>query len=195
MFRQTLNLTSSPRRILFLLGMALLLTVQVAQAAEPSFEVRRAESYLRDGVYRIDAELRYRLGPDLDQALRNGVALTIGIEMQVYRPRNWWFSEDVADVSLRYRLSYHALTTRYVVTNLNTDVRHSYPTLGAALYDLGQVRDFPLIDNSLLQPGRDYRVRIRSAVAIQDLPLPLRVRAYFSDAWGPESEWYTWPLR
>jgi hypothetical protein len=173
-----------------LVGSPLALAVQ-----EPSpFVVNAVYPRNVDGVIRIDADVRYSLNPVLRDALHNGVDLVIELELRVQRLRGWWLNENVAELVQRYRLGYYDLSRLYVVQNLNTGVQTTYPSLGSALYALGALRDFPLIDASLLLPEEEYRGGLRARLGIDHLPLPLRVRAYASEAWRPASEWYEWSL-
>jgi hypothetical protein len=60
---------------------------------------------------------------------------------------------------------------------------------------VGQIEGFPLLDDQVLEPDTDYRVRIRASLDIESLPTPLRLLAYFRSAWRLTSEWSTWPLQ
>jgi len=190
---------SWPRLRRALIGLGLLAGLvgsPLALAAQevPPFVVNAVYPRNVDGVIRIDADVRYSLNPVLRDALHNGVDLVIEMELRVQRLRDWWVNEDVAELVQRYRLGYYTLSRLYVVQNLNTGVQTTYPSLGSALYALGALRDFPLIDTSLLLPGEHYRGGLRARLDIDQLPLPLRVRAYASEDWRPASEWYEWSL-
>ncbi|HDP88760.1 MAG TPA: DUF4390 domain-containing protein [Thioalkalivibrio sp.] len=182
------------RRVLLGLGLiAGLVGVTPPLHADGDFVINAIYSRNVDGVIRIDADVRYNLTPVLRDALHNGVDLVIEMEVRVERVR-WWVNEDVASLVQRYRLGYYSLSRLYVVQNLNTGVQSTYPSLGSALYALGAVRDFPLMDAALLLPGEEYRAGMRTRLAVDQLPLPLRVRGYVAREWRPESEWYEWPL-
>ena len=178
-------------RWLLLLGFFLFL-VSVAWAT--GFTVVSAETRLDQNVYRLDAVIDYDLSTVTKEALNNGVPLTIQMQMQVLRRREWLWDETIADIQQRYRLEYHALARQYLVTNLNNGELHSYPSRESAIEVLGRVRDFPLLDKSLLRSGGQYYGRMRVRLDIEDLPAPLRPVAYLSADWRLTSAWYTWPL-
>ena len=96
----------------------------------------------------MDASISYELSKKVLGALDNGVPLTIQLQIQVLRQREWLWDELSADIQQRFRLEYHALARQYLVTNLNNGELNSFPTLWAATDFLGQVHDFPLIDSS-----------------------------------------------
>ena len=166
-----------------------------AQAVEDSaFEVREARSLLVNGVYRISAQVEYRLGDQALEALQHGVPLVLEIRIQVYRQREWLWSEQVAELRQRYQLRYHALSQRYLVLSFNTGVQQSFQHLDDALHTIGTLYDLPLLDARLLAPGGEYQLRLRADLDIEELPTPIRLWAYLSSGWGVKSDWYSWPL-
>jgi hypothetical protein len=52
----------------------------------------------------------------------------------------------------------------------------------------------PVIDESLLVPDRDYRVRLRALLATEQYSAPLRLLFFWRDEWQLKSEWYEWKL-
>lgn len=165
-----------------------------AARADAFFSVGSVETRLSDGVYLLDANIDYRFSGSLSDALHNGVDLVIETELEVVRERNWWGDETIASLIQRYRIGFYALSRLYVVQNLNTGVQTSFTTLSGALFSIGNVRGFPLIDASLLEDGRVYEAALRTRLAVDELPLPLRIRGYMSDEWRPASDWYRWSL-
>jgi len=190
--------TSCPlgrRSLLWLAGALLLTGLALAQpATDRGFQVLAAATRLVDGVYRLDARIRYRLSEPARQALRNGVALTIELEMEVRRPRRWLWPKTVARLHQRYRLAYHELARQYMITDLNSGLVRAFPTLTQALRHLGRLRGFPLLDYSLLETGPVYQARLRARLDLDALPTPLRLMGYFSAQWRLASPWYEWPL-
>jgi hypothetical protein len=161
----------------------------------PPFTVDHARTQLVDGVYHLNAGIRYELSPSLTDALHNGVALVFEVQVDVHRVRPWWVDAHVASLSQRYRLEYHALSRLYLVTHLNTGVQQSFFRFSSVLAFLGDLEAVPLLDATLLDEAGDYEGRLRARLAVDALPLPLRIRAFLSSEWSPESHWYTWSLR
>lgn len=175
-----------------MLLLGLLLVVQNAWAA--GFRVIDAQTRLVEGVYRLDAKIVYDFSQATLDALNSGVPLTISLEIEVLRKRDWLWDETVAELQQRFRLEYHALARQYLITNLNSGEFKSFPTRDTALEFLGNIRDFPLLDRSLLNDNEPYYAQIRTALDIEALPTPLRIVAYLSGDWRLSSEWYAWPL-
>lgn len=186
---------ASPR-IASLAFLVFLAALAGAKADSPGrFAVAHVNTQLVDDVYRLNARVDLELSAVLLDALSNGVDLYVDIDIEIIRRNTWWFDSEVAQLSQRAVLSYYALSRSYVVRNLNTGIQTTYPSLYSALHAIGEVRDLPLLDNSLLDSGEDYFARLRTRIAIEELPLPLRAQAYLSADWRLSSEWYTWSLR
>jgi len=166
----------------------------VAAAAEPGFTVLSAVTREVDEVYQLDARIDYTLSTDAREALTNGVPLTLRLDIEILRPRPLMWDEVVASLNVRYRLSYHALSRRYLVENRASGAQHSYNTLYQALTALGTIRALPVLDKRLLEVGQVYDARLRVVLDREDLPAPLRLMAYFSRAWTLNSPWFRWSL-
>ncbi len=172
-----------------------LLTPPAAARADPGFSIVRADTRLRAGVYLLDAEFDLDLTEAPLQALRSGVPLYVSIDISVTRERNWWWDETVASLAQRYRLEYHALSSLYLVVNLNTGVRRSFQEVGPALQHMGRLYDFPLLDRVLIGEAWRYMGVVRVSLDLGRLPLPLVPGAYLSSDWRLASEDYQWLLK
>lgn len=156
------------------------------------FVVRNAAVRVVDDVYLLDATARIQLPTRVRNALDSGVDLHIAYEIEVNRRRDWWFDSTVAAVVQRYRLEFHELSLQYLVTNLNTGERRSYPYLGSALNHMSRLRGFPLMDRVLIDDPAYHYLTVRMRLQREFLPLPLRTATMFSGEWQLQSEWVEW---
>lgn len=166
-----------------------------AQSDAGQFEVRSANTELRDGVYFLNASIAYRLSTEARDALHAGVPLGIRLDVEIFHPRRWWFDNENSTLLQSYQLEYHALSERYIVLNVNSGNQESFGSLGAALDYLGKIDRLPLIDAALVGDQRDYDVRLRAVLDQEQFPGPLRLLAFWRRDWSIASEWYRWPLR
>lgn len=173
----------------------LCLTAPALAQDEPMFEVEQVSADLRDGVYRVNADLMLRLSDPVREALSNGVPLYINIDLRLIRERGWWTDEILAELSQRYLLEYFELSQQYLVVNLNTEVRELFPDIDTALAYMGLLVDFPLIDQVLIDKSSSYVGEIRARLDLGRLPLPLLPNAYFSSDWNLASPWFQWRLK
>jgi hypothetical protein len=186
---------STGQRLTGLGRTALLLSLLwVASVCAAGFEVISANTRLEDDVFRLNAQIEYRFSKAALDALKNGVPLTVEIEMEIRRRRPWLWDETVYALTQRFQLEYHTLSRQYLVSNLNSGERRGFTTHLAALRFMGQIKDFPLLDRSLLVANDRYEGALRAGIDLEALPAPLRLLAYLSEDWRLGSEWYTWPL-
>jgi hypothetical protein len=177
------------------LWLMLLLTLAPGSALAENFIITGVHIRLKDNVYLLNANIDYRLTPDVLDALNNGVPITLQVDIEIQRKRSWWwFDADMANLQQRYQLQYHALSHQYLLSNINSGAFYSFHTLDSALDALGNLHDFPLLDKQLVQPGEKYEVLLHAKLDIEALPSPLRPLAYITPAWRLDSDWYTWSL-
>ena len=161
---------------------------------EGYFEVRSAATKMAKGVHLLDARLQLVLSNGALEALSSGVALRIELQMEVIRNRRFYFDATDADLTIRYELEYRPLSQRYLVRNLNSGDQDSFATLYSALNSLGRVQGLPVIDDALLEAGKNYRVRLRALLSTRQYPAPLRLLFFWRDQWQLTSEWFEWSL-
>lgn len=173
----------------------LLLALMPGPLAAADFEVGQVKTSLEEGVYLLDAEIKYRFNETVLEALNHGVPLTLEVHIQVRREGAWVWEQDTAELRLRYLISYHALTSLYEVSDLNQETSRSFVTQEAALAYLGEIQRLPIVSQQQLEEGSAYRLEIRTLLDIEALPLPLRPLAYLTPDWNLSSEWRSWPLQ
>ncbi len=161
---------------------------------EGYFEVRSATTEMNNGVHTLDARLQLVLSSEALAALESGVTLTIELQLEVIRTRRWFTDALEAELEVRYELEYRPLSQRYIVRNLNSGEQDSFATLYSALNSLGRVQNLPVIDDALLDPGRDYRIRLRAMLNTQQYPATLRLLFFWRGQWQLQSEWFEWSL-
>lgn len=173
------------------LAVLLLFSFQYSASA---FTVKSAETSLVDGVYVLDLNIDYVFSQQMVEALHRGVKITVVLDLEFLRKREYWWDERVTALQQRYELRFHALSQQYILSNLNSGVQHNFPGLNAALAVMGTVVGVPVLDRHLLEEGERYWVRLRARVDVDALPIPLRLRSLVSSSWDLESEWFSWEL-
>lgn len=173
----------------------LVLLLWSGSAAAESFVVKDVSITLQDDAYRLNARIDYRLTQEVQEALNNGVPLTLQVELVVEKVwRGFWEPSPLAR-TLRYQIRYHALTELYRVVDMQTGEEQSFVTRDAALYALGEIGDMLLVKRSELTPGEAYQLRLRADLEIESLPLPLQPLAYLGRGWRLTTGWTQWPLQ
>ena len=173
----------------------LLLLGWAGSVAAAPFVVKDLAITEKEGVYRLNTHIAYRLTPEVEEALDNGVPLTLKVGFEVGRVwRSFWEPNPVSD-TLRFQIRYHALTELYRVVNMQTGEEQNFVTQDAALYALGEIVDLELVARETLTPGVAYQLRLRADLEIESLPLPLQPLAYLGRGWRLTSGWTQWPLQ
>ena len=78
--------------------------------------------------------------------------------------------------------------------NVNSGEQDSFATLYSALNNLGRIQRLPVIDDSLLNPGSNYRARLRALLSTQQYPAALRILLFWRSEWQLKSDWYEWRI-
>ncbi len=190
-FKRPLNRLVAALFLLFVVGNSV---AQDEIRREGYFEVRSAVTKLAEGVHLLDARLQLVLSYGALEALSSGVALRIELQMEVIRERRFYFDATDAELTIRYELEYRPLSQRYLVRNLNSGDQDSFATLYSALNSLGRVQGLPVIDDALLETGKNYTVRLRALLSTRQYPAPLRLLFFWRSQWQLTSEWFEWPL-
>ena len=194
----------SRRRVPQLLrcGVMLLLCFLATSALSPVFAestaVVRSASLALDAaqdVYELTAKVEITLPEEARKGIEAGLALRVVYEIALSRVRGYWPDATVAELEQTYELSYHALSQRYLVRNLNTGEQQDFGSLQAALEQLGDVRGLPVIDADLVRGDSQYEVYLRAVVDLSTTPAALQWLLFWTDDWSATSEWFIWPLR
>ena len=170
-------------------------TVAPVVRAEASLEIRDASLALDEGVYELDASLDLRLPEDARRAIDAGLTMRLDYDIRISRMRQYLPDPDIAALVQSYEISYHALSQRYLLRNLNTGEQHDFGVLEAALERLCEVRGLPVLDAALAKEGPTYEVRIRAVLDLGKVPDALGWLLFWTDDWNATSEWYAWTLR
>lgn len=168
---------------------ALFAVPQPLLAAE-GVSVQSAEIRAVNAGYELDAQFVLNPNRTLEDALEKGVALHFVAELEITRPRSWWFNENIVEATRRMRIYYHLLLRRYVVDAGYTT--QTATTLDEALLILGRVENWQVLERGALKPGQRYAARLRLRMDASQLAKPLQMGALTSGKWGLESAWFGW---
>ena len=172
----------------------MVLLLPLAAFAEP-MQIRSAYVEPSAGVLQLSAQVDFQLPAGAQQAIRDGVELTLTFDIEITRARRFWPDEGVAQLEQRYEVLYHAVSGRFLVRNLNSGEQSSYPTLDAALEPLHRIERLPILDEALVRPKGRYEISLHASLDVHTMPDALRFIVFWADDWRQSSEWYTWPLR
>jgi len=162
--------------------------------ARKHFEICEIKAKYHNNVLLVDARIFYGFSETALRALESGVPITVQLTIEFYRERDWVWDESIATLSQRFKIQYHTLTRKYVVTNLNSKAKLIFSTRSEAMASLSEVTRLPVLDKKFISRSSRYYARARVRLLISNLPSALRIWAYMSSDWRLKSEWYQWPL-
>ncbi len=170
-------------------------SAQAAQSPpDPGFRVEQANIRLHQGVYLLDASIRFDFSPESIEAMDNGVSLTILVDVEVLR-KYWLWHHKILEQQARFVVGTHALSKQYLVKNLSSGESRTFRTVEEMASALGTLGDLPLAEHQALDPSATYTARLRARLDIEALPSPLRPLAYISPSWRLAGDWYEWTLK
>ncbi|WP_371440357.1 DUF4390 domain-containing protein [Methylovorus sp. MM2] len=159
-------------------------------AAASSLHIKTAELVATNESYALHADFDLNLSAEVEDALSKGIPLTFLIEFQLLSPRKYWFDDEIISASSQVTLSYHALSRQYLVNRNNH--QQTFVSLQEAKEELSHLRDWQVLDKTLLKKGEIYHAGLRIRLDQSKLPKPLQVEALGSANWDMISERYHW---
>lgn len=145
---------------------------------------------IEDGGLALSVDLVFEFGPRLEEAVGKGLALHFVAELELTRPRWYWFDEKIVQARQTRRLTYHALTRQY---RLSTGgVHQSFPSLDEALRALSRVHQWPFVERERLIAGDTLDASLRVRLDTSQLPKPFQVEALSNKDWILSSDWRRW---
>ena len=168
----------------------------VAHAEDESkLTIRDVQVALDEGVYELDAKVDLVVPDGARKAVESGLTLRLTYEIKVDRVRRYMPDAGIAALEQRYEVSYHALSQRYLVKNLNTGEQQDFGSLQAALERVGDLHGLPVIDAALVSDGPVYEGGIRAVLKMNTAPDVFGWLLFWTDDWSAASDWKTWTPR
>lgn len=158
------------------------------------FVIESAELNSVGAKYTLNAVIQFYFSKEALKALEHGIALQIDIEMQAKQTRKWLWDKKIRNKILSQRLEHQPLSNQYLVTNLNTGVKHHFKSFNHAIEFLSSINDYPFLELTSLEQDKTYTALIRASLNTESLPTPLRLSTYVSSDWKFSSPWYQWVI-
>lgn len=165
----------------------------IGHAADDPIQLLRVELVARGDTYHLLGGYQIKLTTAMEEALERGVPLHFVQLFEADRPRDFWVSEEVADIRRTLRLSHNALLRNYQIGS-GGNIR-TFDTLAQALDTLGSLDDWHVFDKKAVQRKYLYQARVRMYLDTSLLPKPLQINAFTSNRWDLDSDWREWSFK
>ena len=147
---------------------------------------RSVEVRVEDERVLLNAEFDLTLNPTLEEALQKGIPLYFLLEVDIVRPRWYWFDDKVLQHATQYRLSWLPLTRQYRVSSGLLAL--TYDSLEEVERLLGRVNSREIARTADLEKGARYDAIVRLRLDPNHLPKPFQVNALASRDWQLASD-------
>ncbi len=164
-----------------------LLAPPAVQAAEV-VEITGANLESTDEGYRLSLAFSFDLTRGLEDAVTRGIPLYFTTEVQISRPRWYWFDEKTLTASQTIRISYNVLTHQYHAA-ISGGLQQSFSSLDDALSLVRRPSRWIIAEKDALKSGGVYNVAVRMGLDVTRLPKPFQVHALNSSDWRFSSDW------
>ena len=158
-------------------------------SAEPQYiSIESADARFVTGGASVRVTQTVNLSASAREALRNGVPITLRIDVALHRGND---SAAAVRDAHRYEIRYLPLSEHYQLAGPGERILGTYPRLRHALAELQRV-EVPLATD--IAPSTIASVRVRTRLDPHRLPAPMRLPALVNPDWRVDSGWRQWPL-
>lgn len=175
------------RRLLFLVLFCCLGLVRAQDALLDEPVVLSVEPVLVDGRLLINADVHLPVPDELRFVAERGVSLYFTADLEIVKPRNWWFDKEVVNTQQTWRVVYNALTRQWRVGTGELSLPEA--TLDDALSLVRHIRNWDVLPAGQLGRNEEYTGRLRVRLDTSLLARPFRVDALNSSAWALSTPW------
>lgn len=169
-----------------------LLLAQGSARAEP-VEIVHAQLESSDEGVRLSAAFSFELNRGLEEAVQRGIPMYFTTEVEIFRPRWYWFDEISVRNAQTTRLTYNVLTRQYRLSS--GGLQQTFPSLEDALALLRRPPRWVVAPRGVLKPGEVYQVALRMGLDVGQLPKPFQVNAMNNSDWRLSSDWRSFSFR
>jgi hypothetical protein len=158
------------------------------------FEVRNAYVELVNDAWLLDVRLDLALADAAQQAIEEGVPLVLELEIEGTVDRRLFPDETVVSLTLRWQITYDAISERFVVTDSASGEHVSHASQAEALEALARISGIQIADTATLSAGGRFDMGVRATVDIGNLPAAVKMLLFWK-SWSRSTEWYSWKVR
>lgn len=173
----------------WLLTIMLMLALTSAHAGE--INVLEIKQNWQAKQLQIQPNFEITSSDEIDEAIDNGIVLTLLAKAHFTRERTFWFDQNIHQVHHLYQIRYFSLSSQYQLHNTTTDERHSFVLLNDLWLHLESELRFDVAAEAIAAADQvSIRLRLDSGA----LPSALQIPVLLSTEWTFKSDWSQVPL-
>ncbi|MFC3109225.1 DUF4390 domain-containing protein [Undibacterium arcticum] len=165
-----------------------LLVPSLAAAAADNIEITQAHLEATDEGTKLSATFAFDLNRGLEDAITRGLTLSFTTEVEITRPRWYWFDQKAIITSQTIKISYNFWTRHYQAA-ISGSLQQNFNSLDDALSLVRRPRRWVVAEKGALKVGETYNVAVRTALDVTQLSKPFQVNALNNSDWRLSSDW------
>ncbi len=173
---------------------ALMVVLAGSTYAAEGVDITQAHLENTDDGIKLSASFAFDLNHGLEDAINHGLPLYFTTEVELRRPRWYWFDEQSISSAETVRLSYNVLTRQYHAAILGR-LQQSFNSLDDAMSLIRRPSRWLVADKGVLKPGSTYTVAVRMRLDVAQLAKPFQVNAINNSDWRLSSDWKTFSYK
>lgn len=159
-----------------------------ASAQATGVEVTTAKLESSDEGYRVLVAFSFELGQDLKTAINEGIPVSFTAEVEINRPRWYWFDEKTIRSSQTVKIQYDLWRRQYTAA-VNGGLKQSFAKLEDAMSLVWRPRRWIVADKNALNLNATYNVGVRLKLDSNQLSKPMLITSFSNSDWRLASEW------
>jgi len=178
------------QRIIHFLLLSMFSCLLCWQSAACAGDVEIAYARIESGEegYRLAANFKFELSRELENVITSGIPLYFVTEVEITRPRWYWFDQKTITSAQSVRISYNVITRQYRAS-VNGSFAQNYRTLDDALALVRTPSRWLVAEKTSLDYDQTYNVAVHAYLDTDQLPKPLQFNALNNSDWRLASEW------
>ena len=152
-----------------------------AHAAE-GVEITSAHIELTDEGYRLSANYGFDLNSGIEEAIQHGVTLFFTTEVELTRPRWYWYDDKAVAARQTIGITYDVFTRQYHVSVVGS-MGQKFQTLDDAMVLIRRPSRWVIAPKGALKRGETYNVTLRMFMDRDRLSRPMQVNAFNNSQW------------
>ena len=173
---------------LLMLAFVCITAFATSTALAADVEVTLAKLETTEEGYRIATGFAFELSHGLEEAITRGIPMVFTTEVELSRPRWYWFDEKTIRSSQTVRIAYNVWTRQYTAA-INGGLQQNFNSLDEAMALVLRPRRWIVVEHGILTNGAVYNVAVRLKLDLNQLPKPFLISALNNSDWRLASDW------
>ncbi len=161
-------------------------SMQAAQAE--GVEVTTAKLEAAEDGYRVFVGFSFELGNDVKNAINEGIPVSFIAEVEINRPRWYWFDEKSIRSTQTIKIQYDLWRRQYTAA-VNGGLKQNFASLDEIIKLVKQPRRWLVAEKGALSFGSTYNVAVRLKLDSSQLSKPMLITSLSNSGWRLSSDW------